>query len=81
MSKKIRIRIRDFYKDAIGEITDVIQKFNNTIAELLQSVQTAIVDVEKTSENGRLIQESMDLVSVMAEKVEGVIKETNSILS
>ena len=68
-------------KDAIGEITDVIQKFNNTIAELLQSVQTAIVDVEKTSENGRLIQESMDLVSVMAEKVEGVIKETNSILS
>lgn len=68
-------------KDAIREITNVIQRFNDTITELLQSVQDAIADVNQTSENGRTIQESMDTVSSMADDVKDVIQETNAILS
>lgn len=67
-------------KNAIGEIGDVMQKFNDTITELLDSVQLAIADVNQTTENGLLIQESMDVVSKIAENVKEVIQETNSIL-
>lgn len=68
-------------KGAIQEITNVIQRFNDTITELLQSVQDAIINVNQTSENGRTIQQSMDTVSSMAEDVKKVIQETNAILS
>ena len=68
-------------KASIGEISDVIVKFNETISELLLSVEDAIADVKRTTENGQTIQESMDMVSEMAENVRGVIHETNSILS
>ena len=66
---------------AIGEISNVIEKFNATITELLQSVEGAIVNVNQTSENGRIIQESMDTVSKMADNVKEVIHETNAILN
>lgn len=66
---------------AIGEIGDLIQNFNSTISELLESVQAAIADVNQTLENGRIIQESMDSVSKMAEDVQTMIQETNSILN
>lgn len=68
-------------KHAIGEITTVIQKFNDTITALLQSVQDAIADVEQTSEKSQTIQESMDNVSKLADNVKDVIQETNAILS
>lgn len=68
-------------QNAIGEISDVMQMFNHTIAELLESVQSAITEVNRTSENGQMIQDSMDAVSMMAEKVANVIQETNSILN
>ena len=67
-------------KEAISEISDVIIKFNNAITEILESVQDAIKNVNKTSENGKTIQESMDIVSRMAEDVKAVIHETNAIL-
>lgn len=67
-------------KQSIGEIGDVLEKFNDTIAQLLSSVQEAIADVDQTSENGRLIQESMDAVAKIADNVQEVIHETNSIL-
>ena len=68
-------------KISIGEIGNVLDKFNDTITELLASVQNAIADVNQTSENGRLIQESMDAVTKMAENVRNVIQETNAILN
>lgn len=68
-------------KSAIEEITDVIQKFNSTISELLESVQSTIADVNRTSQTGELIQQSMDTVSKMADDVKDVIQETNTILS
>lgn len=71
----------DAIKNAIGEIMNVIQKFNDTITELLQSVQDAIADVNHTAENERIIQESMDTVSKIANDVKDVIQETNSILN
>lgn len=71
----------ELIKTAIGEISNVIEKFNATITELLQSVEGAIVNVNQTSENGRIIQESMDTVSKMADNVKEVIHEINAILN
>ncbi len=71
----------ELIKTAIGEISNVIEKFNATITELLQSVEGAIINVNQTSENGRIIQESMDTVSKMADNVKEVIHETNAILN
>ena len=71
----------ELIKTAIGEISNVIEKFNATITELLQSVEGAIVNVNQTSENGRIIQESMDTVSKMADNVKEVIHETKAILN
>lgn len=68
-------------KVAIREITDVIGRFNDTITELLELVQGAIENVNQTTENGQIIQDSMDTVSTMAEQVENVIRETNAILN
>lgn len=68
-------------KGAIGAISGVVEKFNSTIAELLASLEDAIMNVNQTSEKGRTIQESMDTVSRMADDVKAVIHETNEILS
>lgn len=68
-------------KASIGEITDIIQNFNDTITELLQSVQDAIENVQQTSENGRVIQESMDNVAKMADNVQDAIQKTNAVLN
>lgn len=68
-------------KSAIGDITNVIEEFNGTIVGLMSAIETAIEDVHHTSENGKLIQESMDSVSQIAAKVEEVIQQTNSILN
>ena len=68
-------------KGAIDAISDVIEKFNSTITETLSSVKAAIKDVDKTSEKGQTIQESMDVVSRMADDVKAVIHETNVILN
>jgi len=68
-------------RSAISEISDVIQRFNDTITEILESVQAAIADVDRTSENGRIIQQSMDAVTKMADDVKAVIQETSSILN
>ncbi len=68
-------------REAIHGISDVIDRFHETISELLDSVENAIADVNMTSENGRIIQQSMDIVAQMAEDVKGVIQETSSILN
>ena len=39
------------------------------------------MDVNNTSENGRVIQRSMDAVARMADDVKNVIQETSSILN
>lgn len=66
---------------AIEGISNIIQEFNQVISELLESVQNAISDVNQTSENGRIIQESMDTVSKMADDMKIMIQETNAILT
>jgi len=66
---------------AISEIMEVIQNFNDTISEILDSVQDALLDVNRTSDKGRIIQQSMDTVSKMADDVKEVIQETSSILN
>lgn len=66
---------------AIGDINTVIDKFNLTIQELLQSVDEAIIDAKHTSDKSESIKQSMIKVSEIADKVQEVIHETNSILN
>ena len=54
-----------------------IDKFDSTVGELL----TAVAQAKKTSENSGHIQNSMEKVSQIADKVQGVIHETNRILN
>ena len=68
-------------REAISEISNIILEFNDRISLLLESVQNTIKDVEQTSENGRIIQESMDTVSKMADDMKVMIQETNAILN
>ena len=68
-------------KDAIREISGVVERFSSTITELISSVEDTIVDVNQTSEKGQTIQQSMDTVSKMADDVKAVIHETNAILN
>lgn len=67
-------------RHSMGEINDIVQRFSETIADLLVSVQQTIIDVNKTSENSQVIRNSMDKVSVMADKVQDMIQETNKVL-
>ena len=48
---------------------------------MLHVVNTAIESVGESSEKSRLIKESMDQVSDMAERVRDVILKTNEILN
>ncbi len=68
-------------QSAIAGISDVILKFNEMLSLVLESVQNTIKDVNQTSENGRIIQESMDTVAQMADDMKVVIQETNKILN
>lgn len=67
--------------NAIEEINVVIKHFNDTVEEMVSIVNGAITNVENTSENSRMIQDSMITVSQIADKVQQVIQQTNSILS
>ena len=67
--------------NAIEEINVVIKHFNDTVEEMVSIVNSAITNVENTSENSRMIQDSMITVSQIADKVQQVIQQTNSILS
>lgn len=66
---------------AIREVNDIIEKFSNVTADLLQAVNLSIENVERTSEKSVLIQDSMNTVSQIAEHVQEVIEQTNSILN
>ncbi len=66
---------------AIGDINLVVEKFENTIGELLLAVEEAIEGAKQASKNGEHIQQSMEKVSTIADKVQEVIHETNHILN
>ncbi|MBO5372754.1 MAG: 4Fe-4S binding protein [Lachnospiraceae bacterium] len=66
---------------AIEEINAVIAKFDSTIQELLLTVDKASAEAQHTSDNSESIKLSMDRVSEIADKVQRVIEETNTILN
>lgn len=66
---------------AITDVNVVIERFDDTISQLLAAVGEAIKDAKNTSENSEHIKNSMDKVSQIAEKVQEVIQETNKILN
>lgn len=68
-------------KQTIHEVNEIIQKFSAVTDELLEVVNVSIENVEQTSEKSMLIQESMNTVSHIAELVQEVIEQTNSILN
>ncbi len=65
---------------SIEAINMAIEKFGGTVDALLGAVDEAIAGSKNTFENGEHIKSSMDRVSLIAEKVQEVIQETNSIL-
>ncbi len=79
--------------DAMGNINESVEKYNllslnaaidkfdSTVGELLTAVAQAIADAKKTSENSGHIQNLMEKVSQIADKVQEVIHETNRILN
>lgn len=68
-------------KQTIHEVNEIIQKFSAVTDELLQVVNVSIENVEQTSQKSQLIEDSMNTVSHIAELVEDVIEQTNSILN
>lgn len=71
----------DAIQHAIQEVNEIIQKFSTVTAELLEAVNLSIENVDRTSEKSMMIQESMNTVSHIAERVQEVIEQTNSILN
>lgn len=65
---------------AIVEINGIVEKFESTVKELLAAVEEAIEGARQTSDSSEQIQVSMGKVSGIADKVQQVIHETNSIL-
>lgn len=66
---------------AIEEINAVIARFDSTIQELLLTVDKASEQAQHTSDNSESIQASMQKVSEIADKVQRVIQDTNTILN
>lgn len=68
-------------KQTIHEVNEIIRKFSAVTDELLEVVNVSIENVEQTSQKSQLIEDSMNTVSHIAELVEDVIEQTNSILN
>ncbi len=68
-------------KNSMDEINVVIGNFNETVEEMVNVVNATIQNVERTSENSKRIEDSMITVSEIADKVQEVIQQTNSILT
>lgn len=66
---------------AIGDINKAVERFGDTVGNLLREVDEAIVGAKNTLDNSEQITESMEKVSAIADKVQQVIHETNSILA
>ncbi len=71
----------DAIQHAIQEVNEIIQKFSAVTSELLEAVNVSIENVDRTSEKSMLIEESMNTVANIAERVQEVIEQTNSILN
>lgn len=71
----------DAIQRAIQEVNEIIQKFSDVTSKLLEAVNVSIENVDRTSEKSMLIEESMNTVSNIAERVQEVIEQTNSILN
>lgn len=68
-------------QSAINEVNDIIRKFSETTNELLEAVQSSIDNVNKTTEKSKMIEDSMNTVALIAERVQEVIEKTNHILN
>lgn len=68
-------------KQTIHEVNEIIRKFSAVTDELLEVVNVSIENVEQTSQKSQLIEDSMNTVSHIAELVQDVIEQTNSILN
>lgn len=66
---------------AIDEVNRIVQKFSNTVSELLDAVQSSIENVNETSDKSIKIEDSINTVSLIAEHVQKVIEQTNNILN
>lgn len=65
---------------AIDNVHVIIENFNDQIRKLMESVDLAVENVGKSSDNSTEIQNTMQDVSRISEKVQAVIDKTNQIL-
>ncbi len=65
---------------AIADINGVIQSFNVVTNQLIEVVNRAIDGVNQTSDKSLVIDESMETVSQIADRVKDVMERTNAIL-
>lgn len=68
-------------RNAISNVNHIIQNFDATVKNLLTATGGAIEGVQTTSENSRSIRKSMEALEQLAKDVEGMILETNKILT
>ena len=66
--------------NAIYSIYKIIQNFNEEIRQLTDSVDKAVENVNRSSDNSIEIENTMKEVSFIAERVQAVIDKTNQIL-
>lgn len=68
-------------KKVITEVNEVVHNFSAATDEMLMVVNKAIEESGKTSEKSLRIEESMENVSMMADRVRDAIEKTNEILN
>lgn len=68
-------------KKVITEVNEVVHNFSAATDEMLMVVNKAIEESGKTSEKSLRIEESMETVSMMADRVRDAIEKTNEILN
>ena len=68
-------------RDSMSEVLEVIEHFNTSMNELVESLRETVKNIEITRQDSDSIHQSMYTVVDIAEKVQTMIERTNDILS
>ena len=64
----------------IDKIKGIVEDTLETNKKLLKNVEDALYDVDNITQEGNFINESMNMLEGVAKKLDGMMKETSSIL-
>ena len=71
----------DAIQESMQEVTGVLDNFNTTLEQLVTSINDSIEEVQSTRDNSASIHESMSQVIHMADEVQELIANTNTVLA